>query len=124
MVTDSPDGEPIVSMVISNKMMTRETLTLKKGDIKSSCGITFGFSSAQPADINISLDSGKFFMSTNLNLGEMSIMTQESAALERGKPVLLKQMQIFTLDDIKIVPQQMSVKGVIKAVAVLSLIHI
>jgi cytochrome c-type biogenesis protein CcsB len=117
-INDSPDGEPVISMVISNKMMSRETVTLKKGDIKSSGGITFGFGSAQPADINISLDSGKFFMSTNLDLGEMSMMTQEAASLERGKPVELKPMQIFTLDKIKIVPQQMSVKGVVKAVAV------
>ena len=87
MVSEGPDGEPMVSLVISDKMMSRETLTLKKGDVKSSGGISFGFASSQHADINISLDSGKFFMVTNLNLGEMSMMTQESASLEHGKPV-------------------------------------
>jgi cytochrome c-type biogenesis protein CcsB len=46
------------------------------------------------------------------------MMTQEVASLEHGKPVRLKSMQLLTLDDIKIVPQQMSVKGVIKATAV------
>jgi cytochrome c-type biogenesis protein CcsB len=117
-IADSPDGEPIVSMLVSKKMDTRETLTLKKGDTKTADGISFGFGSAQPADVNISIDSGKFFMMTNLNLGEMSMMTQETTSLEHGKPVELKTMQIFTYDDIKIVPQQMSLKGVIKAVAV------
>ena len=118
MISETPDGEPMISLVISDKMMSRETLTLKKGDVKSSGGISFGFASSQHADINISLDSGKFFMITNLNLGEMSMMTQKSSSLEHGKPVELKQMQIFTLGDIKIVPQQMLVKGVVKAVAV------
>jgi len=37
---------------------------------------------------------------------------------EPGKRILLKQMQILTLGDLNIVPQQMSIAGVVKAVAV------
>ena len=76
-ITDSPEGEPIVSLVVSKGMMPGETLTLKKGDTKISNGITFGFASSKPADVNLSVDSGKFFITSRFNLGEMSMMTQD-----------------------------------------------
>jgi len=117
-ITDNPEGETIVSLLITKSMMTNETLTLKKGDTETSNGISFGFASAQPADVNILLDSGKFFMVSRFKLGEMSMMTQAVTLTEEGKPVELKVMQILTLNDIKIVAQQLSVRGVIGAVAV------
>ena len=56
-VHDIPEGEPIVSMLVTKNMMSVETITLKKGETKTSEGITFGFEPVQPDDINISLDS-------------------------------------------------------------------
>ena len=117
-VSDSPEGVPIISLLITKNMMSRETLTIKQGETKTSNGITFSFASPQPADVNITVDSGKFFILSRLNLGEMSMMTQEVTSTTPGIPVLLKKMQILTINDVKIVPQQMSVSGVIKAVAV------
>jgi cytochrome c-type biogenesis protein CcsB len=117
-IADNPEGEPIVSLLVTKNMMDKETLTLRKGDTKTSNGISFGFSSLQTADVNISLDSGKFFILSRLKLGEMSMMTQAVTSTEQGKPIELKTKQILTLDDIKIVPQRMSVKGVIRAVGI------
>jgi cytochrome c-type biogenesis protein CcsB len=115
-VTDTPEGEPIVSMLVTKNMMSSEAITLKKGDIKTSEGISIGFASLQPADINISLDSGRFFVLSRLNLGEMSMSTQQVTLPEPGKRVELKKMQILTLGDIKIVPQQISASGIIDAI--------
>ena len=117
-VTDSPDGEPIVSLLVTKDMMSRETLILKKGDTKTTNGISIGFASAEPADVNITVDSGTFFMSSKFDLGEMSMMTQAVTLLGPDKPVELKQMQILTINDIKIVPQTMSKAGIVKAVSV------
>ena len=117
-VSDSPEGEPVVSMLLTKNMMSKEILTLKKGFTKTSNGISFGFDSPQPADVNISVDSGRFFITSRFILGEMSMMTQAVTSTEPGKRVELRKMQILTINDIKIVPQQMSVAGVIKAVAV------
>ena len=117
-ISDSPEGEPIVSLVVTKSMMSGETLTLKKGEAKTSNGISFGFASPQPADINISTDSGKFFIISRFSLGETSMMTQEVTATEPGKQIELKKMQILTINDIRIVPQQMSATGVIKAISV------
>ena len=115
-VADSPEGEPIVSLLVTKNMMSTETITLRKGDSKTSDGISFGFASPQPADVNISIDSGRFFVLSRFNLGEMNMMTQQVTATEPGKPVELKKLQILTWNDIKIVPQQMSVSGIISAV--------
>ncbi|HZY25383.1 MAG TPA: c-type cytochrome biogenesis protein CcsB [Bacteroidales bacterium] len=116
-IADSPEGVPVISLIVTN-MMGRETLIIKKGETKTSYGITFEFGSGQPADVSISVDSGKFFISSALNLGMMSMMTQQVTNLDKDKPVELKPMQILTVNNIKIVPQQMSLSGVVRAVAV------
>jgi len=115
-VTDTPEGEPIVSMLVTKNMMSSEAITLKKGDIKTSEGISFGFASLQPADVNISLDSGRFFVLSRFNMGEMNMTTQQVTSPEPGKKIELRKMQILTLGDIKIVPQQISASGIIDAV--------
>jgi cytochrome c-type biogenesis protein CcsB len=117
-ITDSPEGEPIVSLVVSSGMTPGETFALKKGDTKVSNGITFGFASYKPADVNLSVDSGRFFITSRFNLGEMSMISQMVTSTLPGKPVELKKMQILTINGIKIVPKQMSVASVIQATAV------
>jgi cytochrome c-type biogenesis protein CcsB len=116
-ITDTPEGEPIVSMLVTKNMVSSEAITLKKGDIKSSEGISFGFASQQPADINISLDSGRFFVLSRLNLGEMDMTTKQVTSPEPGKRIELRKMQVLTLGDIKIVPRQISPSGIMDAVA-------
>jgi len=117
-ITDEADGEPLVSFLVTRNMMSTETITLKKGEIKSSEGISLGFGSSQPADINVSLDSGRFFIASSLALGEMNMMTKDVTPLATGNPVELKKMQIITIGDVRIVTQQMSASGVVNAVGV------
>jgi cytochrome c-type biogenesis protein CcsB len=119
-VTDTPEGEPIVSLLVTKNMMSSEAVTLKKGDTKTSEGISFGFASLQPADINISLDSGRFFVLSRFNLGEMNMTTQQVTTPEPGKRIELRKMQILALGDIKIVPQQISASGIVDAVSMKS----
>ncbi len=97
-ITESPAGEPIVSLLVTKNMMEKETLTLKRGDLKTSNGISFGFASPKPSDINISLDSGKFFVRSGLDLGEQSMMTREVTPIVKGKLVELKEMQILSFE--------------------------
>ncbi len=116
-ITDSPQGEPVVSLIVTN-MMERDNLILRKGETKTSNGITFEFGAGKPADVNISVDSGKFYISSGLDIGIMSMMTQEVTKQEKGRPLELKPMEILSVNNIKIVPQKMSLSGVTKAVAV------
>jgi cytochrome c-type biogenesis protein CcsB len=117
-VADSPDGEPVISLLVTKNMMDKETFILKKGETKVPYGMSIGFDAPQQVDVNIKLDSGKFFIISRFELGEMSMMTHSQTTTVVGKPIELKKMQIITFGDIKIVPQSMSAAGVVKAVAV------
>ena len=117
-ITDAQDGVPMVSLLITKNMMDRETLNLTSGEIRTSNGLTFGFDSNQPADVNITIDSGKFFIQSDHELSAMSMMTHAETPAEKGKHFEMKTMQILTLGEVKIVPQQMSLAGVLRAVPV------
>jgi cytochrome c-type biogenesis protein CcsB len=117
-ISASPQGEPMISLLLMKGSMSGEALYLKKGDRKTADGISIGFASPEPADVNISIDSGAFFLSSRLNIGKMSMMTHEITLSESGKPVKLEPMQVITVNDIKIVPQEMLNSAVLKAVSV------
>ncbi len=93
-------------------------MILKKGEKKSSGPISIGFESADSADVNISYDGRAFYMTSVFDLGEMSMMTQEITLSEKGKPMRLKEMQIISVNGIKIVPQQMLPSGVTDVIAI------
>jgi cytochrome c-type biogenesis protein CcsB len=114
----SPTGVPIISLIITQGMMERESLVLKKGERKSSGGASIGFDSADSADVNISFDGMAFYISSLYELGEMSMMTQAITPVEQGKPMKLKEMQIVSLNGLKIVPQEMLASGTQDVVAV------
>jgi cytochrome c-type biogenesis protein CcsB len=117
-VSDSPDGEPIITLVVSKDMMSNETLNFKKGDLKASNGLTIGFDSPRPADLNITLDSGAFFMNSKSQLGEMSMTHGIVTPFEPGRAIKLKEMQVYTINDVRIVPQVMSKTAILKTVAI------
>ena len=114
----SPAGVPIISLIVTTGMMERESVVLKKGDRKSSGGISIGFESADSADVNISFDGMAFYISSGLDLGEMSMMSQVVTPSEKGKPVRLKEMQIISVNGLRIVPQQMLAAGIQDVIAV------
>ena len=117
-IVPSSQGDPMISLVVTSGMMEKETLILKKGDRKSTGGITIGFDSAEPADINISYDAGIFIMNSGLAVGKSSMMTQDVTMTEAGKPLRLKEMQILTVNGINIVPQQLLAAGVQNVTAI------
>ena len=51
-------------------------------------------------------------------MGTMSMMTQEVTLFEPGKSVKLQEMQVLSVNGVKIVPQQMFAAGIQKVVAV------
>lgn len=117
-VADSPEGFPIVSLLVSDGMGSRENVILKTGESKSVLGVSIGFSAPDQTDVNISADSGSFRMSSKYELGTMSMMSQESRILKPGESIAMKPMQILTVRNVRIVPQKMSYTGIVNAVAV------
>jgi cytochrome c-type biogenesis protein CcsB len=117
-ISDNPEGGPVVSLILTKDMMSRETVIIKKGETRISDGVSFSFDSAVPADLNISTDSGNFFISSALEIGEMNMGSSSINRIPPGKKVELSKMQILTVKDIKVIPQTLSESGVETAVAV------
>ncbi len=117
-VTDDPGGEPIVTLIVTKDMMPRQNIILRKNESKTVNGISIGFASAEMTDVSITIDSGTFYMRSKYDLGEMNMMTQENKMFETGTPVAIKKMQIISVKDIKIVPQELSLSGVLKVTGI------
>jgi cytochrome c-type biogenesis protein CcsB len=117
-ITDTPGGEPVVSLVMTRDMRSTQTLILRKGESKEMLGISVGFEPQEKTDIRIEADSMNFYISSDDSLGQTSMMTRETTIFEPGTRVELKSMQLFTFRDLKIVPQQLSVSGSVKATGV------
>jgi cytochrome c-type biogenesis protein CcsB len=114
-VTDTPGGEPVISLLIMKDMRTAETAILRRGDTKVIMGISLGFGTETKTDVRIESDSSNFYISSDYGLGQTSMSTRETTLAEPGIRMIMKPMQIFSLKDIKIVPQQLSLSGTVKA---------
>jgi len=117
-VAEIPGGEPVVSLFISKSMQGNETIILRKGETKSVYGLSVGFEANEQNDISIRSDSGKFIMTSVHALGQTSMMTKKTAVLETGTRIELKPMQIFSLQDLRIVPQSLSFSAALEATRV------
>jgi cytochrome c-type biogenesis protein CcsB len=112
------NGVPVISLYLTTDMQTGEALVLKKGDRKTAAGVTISFDAGGPADAVITFESDSFMISSVNALGVMSMVSHTSVITEPGNKLTLKQMQVVTLKDIKIVPQEMVTSGNFRAVAV------
>lgn len=112
-VAEVPNGEPLISLMFMENMMSSESLVFRNGERKTASGITVGFNSKEPADLNISADSGKFTLTTSLNISISDMMTKDSVAVSPGKPVALAKMQVLSVGKLKIIPRDLTNSGVI-----------
>jgi cytochrome c-type biogenesis protein CcsB len=117
-IINNPDGEPAVSLLVTKDMNLRETLVLKEGESKTLQGLSFGFNTSSNTDVSIKLDSGTFLISSKYVITQMSMMTKETIISEPGKQSELRPMQVITVQDIKVVPQTLSLAGTVNPVSV------
>ena len=117
-IADSPSGEPIISVIAASGHMSMDNLILRDGDRVTSSGYTIGLNSKEPADISLTTDSGRFYISSLSPFAQMSMMHGDSVPLPAGKRTALKQMQLYSFKGMKLIPQEMSVSGYLKAVEV------
>jgi cytochrome c-type biogenesis protein CcsB len=117
-INDSPGGEALISLLVSRDMSSRKSVILKKGELKTVMGMSIGFESSHPADIMIRTDSSSFFILSEKPVSEVSMMTGQSVPAEPGKKITMRPMQLLMVNDVRIVPQQMTFSGTRKIVAV------
>ena len=117
-ISDSPDGVPVISFMVSSSAMSMENIIVKKGEIKKAGDYTIGFDTSDSADIRIRTDSGSFFIISKYPLSEMSMANKAKMAYEKGTRITVKPMQILNLNDIRIIPQKFSMAGKVTAVGI------
>lgn len=115
---EDSSGEPVISMFVTQDIMAGgQSLILKKGETRSSEGITIGFNSEETCDLNIKLDSGRFVMTSPDSLIEMSMMSKDRMPHLPGEKVEMKRMQLFALNGVQVINRGMSTAATITAVS-------
>jgi len=118
-VTNDPEGEPVVTLLVTQEMTQGATVVLKRGELRTIHNISIGFESPEKTDIRIEIDSGNFFISSDFEMGQMSMIDrEENWAQDPRRRIALEPMKIFTVKDIRIVPRAISQAGIIEPVAV------
>lgn len=117
-IEDDPSGEPMVSLLVTRNMSARETMILRRGEIKAAMGVTVGFDTKDESDIRITFDSTGFSAVSVHETAVRGMMTGESEIPAPGTPFALKNMQVISLNDVRIVVQNMTASGITKPEAV------
>ena len=117
-INASPSGEPVISLMITKDMSSNDMIVLKKGEKKQSYGLMIGFEASGPTDMNVKLDSGNFYATSESEIGVMDMMAHSATPSVTGKSIAMQPMQLLNLKGISVVPQQLVSSGVFKAVAV------
>lgn len=118
-IVSSPNGEPMLSLLISKGMMFQEIVFLKRGDFYDLNGFLVGFGvNKDSLDLNISFKSDAFFMDSKNKVSEGSMMNRESTSYEAGVVLPFKSMSIYMIDDYRIIVQEQSPSGIKQAVMV------
>jgi len=104
-------GIPMVSFLVSMGMSGRQSIILKKGDIKTIGNLKFGFTEDKNIDVRIVLEEDSFRIQSLYAISEMSMMTQSAAFLEPGESILFEKMKVYKLLGLSIVPEVISKNG-------------
>ena len=117
-VVDMTGKPPVISLLVSHGMTSREVVSLRPGDIHRFPGLTVSFSGAEDADVKISIKDGRFIIESAFDLSEISMMTREETKFPAGSENLLNEMMIYSISDYMLVPQKFSLSGGIVPVTI------
>lgn len=112
-VSESPDGDALISLII-NAGSVKESLNLKRGEVRITGGISIGFEPEAKADIIITADTSGFFVRSVLPMNIMNMMDRQSVTVDSGNVADLKPMEVISVGDIRIVTQKLALKGIIR----------
>ena len=100
----------IISFVAADSL-TRQTFILREGESVKLRDISVGFQSVEQNDVSITYDSSSFYISAALPFTRDGMMEGESLSFSLGDTAAFLPMNIFRINDISIVPQQLEIHG-------------
>jgi cytochrome c-type biogenesis protein CcsB len=116
-VTEGQGGVAVASFMVMNGGMEMDKLKLEKGETKKAGNHTIGFDAADSTDIILTADNSGFSFTSRFDITEKAMMGTDSIIHPKDSQVRLKTMQVYNIGGVKIIPQDLSLSGVIKPVA-------
>jgi cytochrome c-type biogenesis protein CcsB len=116
------DRGPVISLVVSDSLQ-RGSLNLENGRSAVFSGVSVGLNPSTDCDITFLTDTSSFLVKSKYPIDISGMMTHETFSVRPGDKAQVKPMLILAVKGLKIVPQEMFSKGVIKAVSVDRNIH-
>lgn len=117
-VVDTQDGVPLIAMLVTRGLRFREVIYLAEGQTRSFGDFSIGFDDDPGLDIRIRLQDGSFKVIPKDELNRMSMMTRETETIAAGEEADFEEMVIYNTPSYRIVPQKLSVSGMIMPVSV------
>jgi cytochrome c-type biogenesis protein CcsB len=117
-VADASGGLPAAALMITAGMSTRDDIIITEGEVKNAGGLSIGLNTNERYDINIIIVDGKFMISSGKQVSETAMESRETLIYDPGDTVLFNLMNIYIVDDIRIIPRSLSLSGIIRPVPV------
>lgn len=115
-LADARGGKPAAALMITSGMSSRDDIIITEGEVKNAGGLSIGLNTDEPCDISIITADGKFMICSGKNLSETSMDSRETLIYEPGDTVLFNLMNIYLVDNIRIIPRSLSLSGTIRPV--------
>ena len=115
-ISESPSGGPVISFMVSGGP-GMQTVSLRKGDTKLINGVSIGLDPLDDPDLAILSDTASFRMRSRYPIEETGMMARETITIAPGSDAELKPMQIISVNGLRIVPQEMALKGLLRTVS-------
>lgn len=115
-LVDVENGKPSVALIISNKMMERESVLLSEGDIRNVKGIVLGFGKMEFADVNITYQNDSFQIQSDhgIQLTEMGGSDNKTSQNKTTMP--LEVMKLYQVENLSIVARDFTASGEIQPI--------
>ncbi|MFO7575835.1 MAG: c-type cytochrome biogenesis protein CcsB [Bacteroidales bacterium] len=117
-VADAKGGKPAAALMITTGLSSREDIILAEGEFRNAGGLSIGLNTDEKCDINIITADGKFMIITGKQVSETAMDSRETILYDPGDTVLFNMMNIYVIDNTRIIPRSLSLSGVIKPVPV------
>lgn len=104
-------GKGAIISFMAADSLTRQNYILREGESVATGELRVGFCSPDPSDVSITYDSSSFYLTSTRSFVREGMMAGESVSFAEGESSPFEQMNIFRINNINIVPQQLERKG-------------
>jgi cytochrome c-type biogenesis protein CcsB len=115
-IVNDPNGKPMVSLMVSNGMQ-RENIILSKGESKNVNGLKIGFLTDDYIDILIAIENESFVMRSKTGMQTINMENKQHEVIKADEEIRFERMKIYQIDDWSIVPNSLTMSGVLQVVS-------